>query len=62
IKVDIRERLGGIAYDYLTTATGERLVAETRGDDPIQSGSTVMVDFSDSDALFFDAKTEERLR
>ena len=62
IKVDIRERLGGIAYDYLTTATGERLVAETRGDDPIQSGSTVMVDFSDNDALFFDAKTEERLR
>ena len=62
IKVDIHERLGGIAYDYLTAATGERLVAETRGDDPIQSGSTVMVDFSDSDALFFDAKTEERLR
>jgi len=60
--VDLRERLGGVAYDYLTTPTGERIVVETKGDDPIASGTTVQVDFDPKDVLYFDAKTEERLR
>lgn len=62
LTVDIRERLGGVAYDYLNTQTGERIVVETKGDDPIASGATVSVDFEDKDALFFDASTEARLR
>ncbi len=62
LTVDLRERLGGVAYDYLTAATGERLVVETRGDDPIASGAQVSVDFEAKDALFFDAETEVRLR
>jgi len=62
LTIDLRERLGGVAFDYLTTPTGERIVVETRGDDPIASGTLVSVDFEDSDALFFDADTEERLR
>ncbi len=62
IKVDIRERLGGVAYDYLITPTGERIVVETRGDDPIASGASVSVQFSHEDAMFFDHTTEARLR
>ena len=62
LTVDLRERLGGVAYDYLTAPTGERLVVETRGDDPIASGAMVAVDFDAKDALFFDAASEARLR
>ncbi|MCP5085340.1 MAG: sn-glycerol-3-phosphate ABC transporter ATP-binding protein UgpC [Rhodobacteraceae bacterium] len=62
LTVDLRERLGGVAYDYLTTPTGERIVVETRGDDPIAPGTTVMVEFEPQNALFFDAETEARLR
>lgn len=62
LTVDIRERLGGVAYDYLTTITGERIVVETRGDEPIDSGTNVAVDFEPSTAMFFDAETELRLR
>ena len=62
LTVDIRERLGGVAYDYLTTSTGERIVVETQGDDPIDSGANVSVAFNDADALFFDAESEARLR
>ena len=62
ITVDLRERLGGVAFDYLTTPTGERIVVETRGDEPIASGTKVAVEFDAKDALFFDAQTEARLR
>ena len=62
LTVDIRERLGGVAYDYLTTSTGERIVVETQGDDPIDSGANVSVAFNNADALFFDAESETRLR
>ena len=60
--VDIRERLGGVAYDYLQAPTGERIVVETRGDEAIASGTAVQVDFNDTDALFFDPSTEGRIR
>ena len=62
ITVDLRERLGGVAFDYLTTPTGERIVVETRGDEPIAPGTKVAVEFDPKDALFFDAQTEARLR
>jgi len=62
IKIDIRERLGGVAYDYLTTPTGERIVVETRGDEAIPASTGVALEFEPDSAMFFDAKTEARLR
>ncbi len=62
ITLDIRERLGGVAYDYLTSATGERLVVESRGDLAMEEGTEITVSFDDSRAMFFDAATEARLR
>lgn len=62
VTVDIRERLGGVAYDYLDTPTGERIVVETRGDEAIPEGSGVLVDFDPAEVMFFDAATEKRLR
>ncbi|MGY3437256.1 MULTISPECIES: ABC transporter ATP-binding protein [unclassified Marinovum] len=62
VRIDIRERLGGVAYDYLISATGERIVVETRGDEAIPEGTAVTLDFDPADAMYFDAKTEARLR
>ncbi len=62
VRIEIRERLGGVAYDYLTAPTGERIVVETRGDDAIDSGTPVIVGFDVSTAMFFDPDTEKRIR
>ena len=62
LKADIRERLGGVASDYLTTPTGERLIVEARGDEDIPSGSPVQVSCEPGKPMFFDAATEARLR
>jgi multiple sugar transport system ATP-binding protein len=62
IQLDIRERLGGVAYDYLTTPTGERLVVESKGDLAMEEGTEVTVSFDESRTMFFDAETEARLR
>lgn len=62
IKVDIAEQLGGVAYEYLTTPSGERFVIETTGDTVYPRGTSVAVDFDPSLAMFFDNKTDQRLR
>lgn len=62
LSVDIRERLGGVAYDYLSTPTGEALVVETKGDEDIPTGATVTLGIEAGSAMFFDPKTEARLR
>ena len=62
IRIDIRERLGGVAYDYLTTSTGEQIVVETKGDEAIASGTGVAVAFDPGSAFFFDTENERRLR
>ncbi len=62
IALELRERLGGVSYDYLTTPTGEKLVVETRDDDALPEGTNVSVSFSPDKAFFFDASTEQRLR
>ncbi len=62
IILDIRERLGGVAYDYLRTGSGEKIIVETRGDEAMPEGSTVTLNFDDADVLFFDGQTEQRLR
>ena len=60
--VDISEQLGGVAYDYLNTPTGERIVVETKGDDVVAAGTKVTVDFAPATAMFFDVTSEARLR
>ncbi|MBT8416149.1 MAG: ATP-binding cassette domain-containing protein, partial [Silicimonas sp.] len=45
LKVDITEQLGGVAYEYLSTPTGEHLVVESKGDDAIKAGTEVKVDY-----------------
>jgi lactose/L-arabinose transport system ATP-binding protein len=62
IVLDIRERLGGVSYDYLKTPQDERLIAESRNDEMIKEGTPVRVTFDPADVLFFDPKTERRLR
>lgn len=62
ITVDIRERPGGVADHYLKTPTGERIVVEIKGDDPIEEGAAVALDFNPARAFFFDPQTTLRLR
>jgi lactose/L-arabinose transport system ATP-binding protein len=60
LKVDITEQLGGVAYDYLSTPTGESLVIESKDDDAVMSGTEVTIGYDASRVLFFDAETEKR--
>ncbi|MBC6408497.1 MAG: sn-glycerol-3-phosphate ABC transporter ATP-binding protein UgpC [Rhodobacteraceae bacterium] len=62
LRIDLRERLGGVAYDYLHSPTAERIVAETRGDAAMAPGSAVAVEFAPADAFFFAAQSGARLR
>ncbi|WP_417818072.1 ABC transporter ATP-binding protein [Tritonibacter scottomollicae] len=60
--LDLRERLGAVAYDHLICADGSKIIVETRGEDALDEGASISLDFSDDDAFLFDAKTEMRLR
>ena len=60
--VDLSEQLGGVAYDYLKTPTGEKLVVETKGDDIVAAGTAVTLEFDPATAYFFDPATELRIR
>ncbi len=62
LKVDITEQLGGVAYEYLSTPTGEPMVVESKGDDAIKAGTEVKVGFDPARVMFFDTGTEKRLR
>ena len=62
IKLELRERLGGVAFDYLRCKTGERLIVESRDDEAMPEGTPVNVTFDPQNAYFFDVQTEERLR
>src|SRR6056297_745318 len=62
LTLDIRERLGSVAYDHLITPGDGKLIVETRGDETIPEGSEVGLEFDADDALFFDGETEARLR
>ncbi|ASP19924.1 sn-glycerol-3-phosphate ABC transporter ATP-binding protein UgpC [Antarctobacter heliothermus] len=62
LTLDIRERLGGVAYDHILTPDGGKMIVETRGDEDIPESSAVDVTFDPADALFFDGSTEARLR
>ncbi|GAB5437115.1 ABC transporter ATP-binding protein [Falsiruegeria mediterranea] len=60
--LDLRERLGGVSYDYLVTGTAEKLIVENRNEDTLPEGSAVIVGFEDRDCMFFDAQNEKRCR
>ncbi|MEL7164793.1 MAG: sn-glycerol-3-phosphate ABC transporter ATP-binding protein UgpC [Pseudomonadota bacterium] len=62
LTLDIRERLGGVAYDYLTAPTGERIVVESKGDNAMSEGTDVSITFDPAQVMFFDSTTEARLR
>jgi len=62
ITLDIRERLGGVSYDYLTAPTGERIIAEVKDDAPADEGSTVAVEFPKDRVFLFDTNTQQRIR
>ena len=61
VTLDIRERLGGVSYDYLVTDRGEKMIVETRDDEEIPEGSKVVVKMAPENAYFFDGETEMRL-
>ncbi|MDA5094741.1 sn-glycerol-3-phosphate ABC transporter ATP-binding protein UgpC [Aliiroseovarius sp. KMU-50] len=60
--LDLRERLGGVSYDYLVAGNGEKIIVENREEDTLPEGSSVIIGFEDANCMFFDAKTEQRLR
>ncbi|SMX26680.1 sn-glycerol-3-phosphate import ATP-binding protein UgpC [Pelagimonas phthalicica] len=62
LTLDIRERLGGVAYDYLLTKNGDKITVETDSDEEIDEGSTVTIEFDLENTMFFDGETEQRLR
>ena len=60
--VEMTESLGGVSYAYLTSATGERVIIEERGDVRSSEGDTVGVSIEASRIYLFDAETEQRIR
>ncbi len=60
--VSVHERLGGVNYSYLMAPTGERIIVESKGDVALPMGSDVAVRFDSNQLLFFDPKTEHRLK
>ena len=61
VKLNYREALGNIAYDHLTTPTGEAIVVENNSPEPIAPHSEVQVSFDPADMLLFDTETEARI-
>ena len=60
--VYITEQLGGVSYVYLDAESGDRFIVEARGGGTLKSGSKTGVSFDPATAMYFDAKTEARLR
>ncbi|TNJ45579.1 ABC transporter ATP-binding protein [Phaeobacter sp. B1627] len=60
--LELRERLGAVAYDHLICPDGAKIIVETRGEDALEEGATVSLDFADQDVFVFDAENEARLR
>ncbi|MEM9788062.1 MAG: sn-glycerol-3-phosphate ABC transporter ATP-binding protein UgpC [Pseudomonadota bacterium] len=61
-KVELTESLGGVSFAYLTSATGERVVVEERGDERSVEGASVGINIDASRIYLFDAETEQRIR
>ncbi len=62
LNAELSEALGGVSYLHLVTATGERIIAEERGDDRAREGDTVDISFEPRRVMLFDGETELRIR
>jgi lactose/L-arabinose transport system ATP-binding protein len=62
LRAELSEALGGVSYLHLKTQSGERIIAEERGDLRARAGAIVDISFAPERALLFDARTEQRLR
>tara|TARA_R110002110_G_scaffold4978_2_gene25139 strand:+ start:1347 stop:2405 length:1059 start_codon:yes stop_codon:yes gene_type:complete len=62
LHADLSEALGGVSYLHLDTPTGEKIIAEERGDDRAREGDTVDITFEARRIMLFDAKSGLRLR
>ena len=62
LEVEFTEALGDISYVYLKTPDGERVVVESREDKLPITGSKVGIEANTSSALFFNPKTELRVK
>lgn len=62
LTLDIRERLGGVSFDYLLTKDGGKITVESNSDEDIADGTKVTIDFAPEHTMFFDGETEQRLR
>ena len=60
--VEMTESLGGVSFAYLTSATGERIVVEERGDERTAAGVTVGIQIETNRIFLFDGETEMRIR
>ena len=62
LEVEFTAALGDISYVYLKTPDGERVVVESREEKLPVTGSKVGIEANTSSALFFDPKTELRVK
>ncbi len=62
LEVEFTEALGDISYVYLKTPDGERVVLESRENKLPITGSKVGIEANTTSALFFDPKTELRVK
>ncbi len=62
LRADLSEALGGVSYLHLSTTSGERIIAEERGDVRARAGDVVGISFPPERAMVFDTKTEQRIR
>ncbi|MEM6637861.1 MAG: sn-glycerol-3-phosphate ABC transporter ATP-binding protein UgpC [Pseudomonadota bacterium] len=60
--VELTEALGGVSYAYLTSANGEKLIVEERGDERSSLGANVGLRFDPARAYLFEEATEKRIR
>lgn len=61
--VELTEALGGVSYAYLTSsATGEKMIVEERGDTRSSAGDQVGISYEMRRLQVFDRRTETRIR
>jgi len=62
LNAELSEALGGVSYLHLNTPSGEKIIAEERGDDRASEGDTVDITFEARRLMLFDAKSGMRIR
>lgn len=62
IMVELRERLGGVSYDYLKTPTDEPMIVEVKGDEAVARGTKIDLSWPDGRIFIFDPESGQRIR